>query len=78
MKDIILYTKTPINYDECVKEILTNVKNAVTNTKNYFHSNGKHFWCLDIDNEEVETSLLGFDDSYKEEQKQILLKNVPI
>lgn len=78
MRDIILYTKIPINYDECVKDILPNVKNSVTNTKNYFHSNGKHFWCLNIDNEDIETTLLGFDESYKQEQKQLLLKNVPI
>ncbi|MBO5286253.1 MAG: hypothetical protein J6B16_05085 [Clostridia bacterium] len=78
MRDIILYTKNPINYDECVKNILEKVKSATTNSKNYFHSNNKHFWCLDIDNEDLESSLLGFDVNYVEEQKQLLIKNVPI
>ena len=78
MRDIILYTKKPINYDECVKVIIGKVESAVTNSKNYFHSNNKHFWCLDIDNEDLESSLLGFDENYIEEQKQLLVKNVPI
>ena len=78
MRDIILYTKNPINYDECVEPIIRNVKSATTNSRNYFHSCNKHFWCLDIDNEDLESSLLGFDANYIAEQKQLLIKNVPI
>ena len=78
MRDIILYTKSPIIYEECVAPITENVKSAVTNTKNYFHSNNNFFWCLEIDNEDLKTSLAGFDEDYIKAQKQILRENVPI
>ena len=78
MRDIILYTKEPINYDDCTAAILGSVKSAVTNTKNYFHSNNKHFWSLEIDNEDLQASLQGFDDDYIKDQTQRELENIPI
>ena len=36
MRDIILYTKRPIVYEDCVEAIIGSVKNAVTTEKNYF------------------------------------------
>ena len=56
MRDIILYTKRPIVYEDCVEAIIGSVKNAVTTEKNYFHSSGKDFWCLELENEDLETA----------------------
>lgn len=78
MRDIILYTKSEMVYEDCAKMILANIKNAVTNTKNYFHSNNKYFWSLEIDNEDLETSLKGFDEEYIKERKQWQSNNIPI
>lgn len=78
MRDIILYTKNAMVYEDCATVILANVKGAVTNTKNYFHSNNKYFWSLEIDNEDLETSLKGFDEEYVKERKQWQRHNIPI
>jgi hypothetical protein len=77
MRDIILYTKRPIVYEDCVEAIIGSVKNAVTTEKNYFHSSGKDFWCLELENEDLETALDGFDEDYVREQKQWERNHIP-
>ena len=75
MRDIYLFTKTPINYEKCEEVIFANVKNVATNKKGAFWSESKIFWDLDIVNK---TIFEGVDDPDYIQELAEWVKNIPI
>lgn len=75
MRDIYLFTKNPINYEQCEEIILEKVKNVATNNSGAFWSNSKIFWDVDITNETV---FEGVDDSDYIKELTEWIKQIPI
>ena len=75
MRDIILYTKNPIIYDNCIQVILDNIKGATSNNKDYISSNTKYFWSFTIDNDSIYED---FTDEYMINEIKEFAKNLPI
>lgn len=53
MRDIYVFTESPMIYSECKQVLLANIKNVGTNQKDAFWSTAKVFWDMHIANETV-------------------------
>ena len=53
MRDVYLFTKKPMIYEECEETIFVNIKNVAANKKNTIWTNSKIFWKLEIVNETI-------------------------